>query len=153
MHATSSLAQKLAHKYPLLTFAPATVAHWSSLDNTVYYNSDEQHADWVLLHETAHGLLGHRDYMRDIKLLAVEREAWHYAATVLAPQFDITVDSDFIETQIDTYRDWLHAKSTCPTCQSTGYETSQQHYSCVHCGAAWRTNTGIDTEIRRFVAA
>lgn len=150
MHATSSLAQKLAHNYPELKFAEDPYAHWSPASRTVYYDPHEPHAEWILLHEAAHGLLSHQDYIRDIELLTMERHAWHYAAAILAPQFDITIDEEFIEHHIDTYRDWLHAKSTCPSCQSTGYEAARQRYSCLHCGVTWHTNTGIDTQIRRF---
>lgn len=150
MPAISSLVQQLENSYPALKFAKGPSARWSPTETTVYYDPHESHADWVLLHETAHGVLGHNGYRRDVELLQLERAAWHHAMTVLAPIFAIDIASDFIETQLDTYRDWLHSKSTCPTCQSTGFEQTQQHYTCIHCGASWRVNIGIETAVRRL---
>lgn len=152
MRSTSSLVAKLANNHPGITFALGTTAHWSGDEHTVHYNPTEPHANWVLLHETAHALLEHQDYARDIDLVKMERDAWDYAAQTLAPQYGIAIANSFVDEQLDTYRDWLHTKSTCPTCQSTGYEAARQRYTCVHCGATWQTNTGIDTEIRRFAA-
>lgn len=153
MPAISSLTQKLAANYPSLTFFADATAHWSAETRTVHYDAAEPHADWILLHETSHALLGHTDYMRDIDLLKIEREAWNYAVRELAPQYDITIDPEFIETQLDTYRDWLHAKSTCPTCESSGVETQKHQYTCLHCSTTWQTNTGIDVGIRRYIIA
>lgn len=153
MRSTSSLVAKLANNHPAITFALGDAARWSRDEQTVYYNPTEPHADWILLHETAHALLDHSDYTRDIELLALERKAWDYASRTLAPRYDISIAPVFVDEHLDTYRDWLHAKSTCPACQSNGYESSLQYYTCVHCGSVWRTNIGIDREIRRFQAA
>lgn len=152
MPAISSLVKNLANKYPDITFARGDYAHWSPSKRTVYYHPSEPHAEWIILHETAHGLLGHQDYSKDIELIRIEQQAWHYATKTLSPLFGITIDPEFIETQLDTYRDWIHTKSTCPTCQSNGIESRTGHYQCLHCGGQWRVNTGIATAIRRFVA-
>lgn len=151
MQATSSLITKLAASFPSLTFAEGEYAHWSPSTKTVFYCPHEPHATWVMLHETAHGVLAHHDYSRDIELLRLEQEAWAYVTAVLAPRFDIIIDSEFIEAQLDTYRDWLHSKSTCPACQSNGYEDTKHHYRCLHCNTSWHTNTGINVEVRRFI--
>lgn len=151
MPATSSLVKKLATNYPEITFSPGNAAHWSADTQTVYYDLSEPHADWVLLHETSHGLLSHSQYTRDIELVRIERQAWNYAASTLAPKFGIQIDSAFIEAQLDTYRDWLHIKSTCPSCQSNGYESLKHHYACLHCGANWRTNAGVDVGVKRYI--
>lgn len=150
MRSTSSLVAKLANNHQTINFRLGETARWSQDEQTVYYNPTEPHADWVLLHETAHALLGHSEYIRDIVLLRMEREAWDYAARSLAPAHGISIDSTFIDEHLDTYRDWIHAKSTCPTCQSNGYEIAPRGYTCVHCGNNWYTNTGVDREIRRF---
>lgn len=151
MPAISSLIAKLAASYPEITFSTGEYAYWSTSQKTVFYCPHEPHAAWVILHETAHSLLDHQDYSRDIELLRLEQEAWSYATTLLAPRFGITIDPEFIETQLDTYRDWLHSKSTCPACQSNGLEQAKHHYTCLHCQTSWHTNTGIDVEIRRFI--
>ncbi len=150
MPATSSLIKKLAAKFPYLTFSEGAYAHWTPTERVVYYNSNEPHAEWVILHETAHGILDHHTYSRDIELIKLERQAWDYAAETLAPLFGIPIDNEFIEAQLDTYRDWLHIKSTCPSCQSNGIEQTKQQYLCPHCGQTWQTNTGINVGIRRF---
>lgn len=150
MPAISSLIQQLASSYPSLKFVEGESAHWSSAESTVYYCPDEPHTEWVVLHEVAHGLLKHVEYTRDIELLRLEHTAWQYAKTVLAPKFGTIIDTEFIETQLDTYRDWLHAKSTCPFCQSNGFEKDKHHYHCPHCQTDWHTNTGIDVDVRRY---
>lgn len=150
MAATSSLSKKLARKYPTLSFERGDRAHWAPATRTVFYQPAEPHADWILLHETAHAVLDHQDYSLDIELLQLERDAWHHAATVLAPECDTVIDPDFIETHLDTYRDWLHTKSTCPHCHSNGVEQAKHIYLCLHCAGTWRTNTGVTTNIRRY---
>lgn len=151
MLAISSLVKKLRNKFPEFTFTRGDTARWSPSEHTVYYNPNEPHAAWVILHETAHGALSHTEYSRDIELLRLEHQAWHHAKTILAPLFNITIDQEFIETQLDTYRNWLHAKSTCPGCHSSGLETSAGTYQCPHCTSTWKVNRGIDSAIRRYV--
>lgn len=153
MRTTSSLVQHLASTYPDFVFAESAQAHWSPTEQIVYYNSAESHAQWIILHETAHALLGHRDYSRDIELLAIERDAWQYATEHLAPMLNISIDKDFIETHLDTYRDWIHAKSTCPNCQSTGIEQAKHSYLCIHCNHTWHVNAGVDVHTRRYSLA
>lgn len=150
MPAISSLVKKLISSHPELSFEAADRAHWSAKNRTVYYCSSEPHAEFIVLHETAHALLNHQQYYRDIDLLKIERAAWTHAATVLAPLYSMTIDPEFIEAQLDTYRDWLHAKSTCPACHSNGFEQHKLSYLCLHCGTTWHTNVGVDVGIRRF---
>ena len=153
MPAISSLVKTLKTNHPELTFQPGEFAHWSASTQTVFYDTSELHGDWILLHETSHALLRHTEYMRDIDLLKIERQAWSYAINTLAPRYGIEIDPDFIETQIDTYRDWLHVKSTCPSCQSNGIEARKHTYTCLHCGSSWHTNTGIEVGVRRYISA
>lgn len=153
MPAISSLVKTLKANHPELTFRTGEFAHWSTSTQTVFYNTSEPHADWILLHETSHALLRHTEYVRDIDLLKIERQAWNYAIRTLAPRYNITIEPSFIESQLDTYRDWLHAKSTCPSCQSNGIETRKHTYSCLHCGSIWRTNAGVEVGVRRYILA
>lgn len=150
MHSTTSLINKLQKDFSQFSFIESDVSHWSHTKNTVFYNADDPHNDWVVLHELAHACLNHSDYRRDVELLAMERDAWHYAVTTLAPRYDITIDPDFIEDQLDTYRDWLHSKSTCPQCTLNGVETSKHRYQCLSCQHTWRTNEGKQVQIRRY---
>lgn len=150
MHTITSLVNKLQKDFEQFQFEPSDVSRWSRRANTVFYNEHEPHCEWVLLHELAHACLGHTDYRRDIQLLAMERDAWEYAAATLSPRYNIVIDEYFIEDHLDTYRDWIHTKSTCPHCTLTGVEKDKQRYSCLGCGHTWRTNTGTQTQVRRY---
>ena len=44
-------------------------------------------------------------------------------------------DEDFVQEKLDTYRDWLHAKSKCKKCGLTGYQTKDGKYHCPRCEA------------------
>lgn len=148
MPSTASLIQRLKTDYPQFSFAPGADFLWSPSDHTVYY---KQNADSpaFLLHELSHGLLSHSDYSRDIELIAMERAAWDHALT-LADMYGTSIDDDLIETTLDSYRDWLHARSTCPKCQATGLQTKKQIYNCPACGHSWRVNEARICALRRF---
>lgn len=150
MPTTSSLVAKLSHDFPNVSFVKDDLSRWSAVESTVYYNLTEPHVDWIILHELSHACLKHTQYTRDIALLAMERDAWQHAADALAPRYGITIDEDFIEDHLDTYRDWLHAKSTCPACTQNGMEYARKRYRCLACGHEWRTNNGTQTRIRRY---
>lgn len=150
MQPISSLVAKLRRDFAQLTFVEADVSRWSAKTQTVFFAPHSPHAEWVLLHELGHACLQHADYRRDVELLAMERDAWEYATKTLAPKYSITIEPDFIEDHLDTYRDWLHAKSTCPNCTLTGVETSKQTYHCLGCQHTWRTNKGTQTRVHRY---
>ena len=42
-------------------------------------------------------------------------------------------NEDFVQEKLDTYRDWLHAKSKCKKCGLTGYQTKDGKYHCPRC--------------------
>lgn len=151
MAKTSSLASSLAASFPAMTFKTSDDFRWAPDESTVFYvdSEDERDAD-NLLHETAHGILGHADYTRDIDLLKLERDAWTHAATVLGPQFGIQIDDDHIEEALDSYRDWLHARSICPDCKQTGVQITSDTYRCLACDKAWRTNEARRCGLRRY---
>ena len=97
MAKTSSLVKSLTVAFPGITFAVSDDFRWAPSESTVYYvvEGDAQ-ASENLLHETAHGLLKHADYGRDIDLLKLERDAWTYAVTLLGPQFDVSISDDTV---------------------------------------------------------
>lgn len=153
MPATSSLlVDKLSKDYPHFVFTADTNSHWSPVHSTVFYNPAEPNIDWILLHELSHACLDHAGYSRDIKLLQMERDAWNYAKQTLAPHYSITIDDDFIEDHLDTYRDWLHIKSTCPKCTLSGMEIAKHQYQCLSCSHHWNTNTGTQVRVQRYSA-
>ncbi len=141
----------IEHFTPRFNFKEAEDFRWSPQDKTIYFNQADTHALERLLHEVAHAELGHLAYDRDIELIAIERDAWQHAKTTLAPLFETTIDSDVIEDDLDTYRQWLHARSTCPHCSSTGLQTDTQEYTCVSCRARWRVNQAIGCGLKRYI--
>lgn len=103
-----------------------------------------------LLHEVGHALLKHRDYVTDIERVKMERAAWEkarelymkYAKEVQGEEnayrrevevFKLGFDEEFVEVEMDTYRDWLHRKSRCPECGLTCYQTVDREYHCPQC--------------------
>ncbi len=132
-----------------ILFAPSDEFRWDPSSHTVYYNESAPDAPSLLLHELGHALLGHTDYMRDIELLRLERAAWDKAIE-LATGYGHPIDDDSIEDHLDTYRNWLHARSLCPTCQATGLQSNRTHYTCISCRQTWRVNEARTCELRRY---
>lgn len=150
MPSTPSLIQKLAKDFPAIHFVEAEAFQWSADTKTISYNTSDETATEHALHELAHALLDHRAYTRDIELLKMEREAWSHAQEVLAPQYDITIDDETREEALDSYRDWLHARSTCPNCKATGLETDKYLYKCLACRHTWRVNEARLCGLKRY---
>lgn len=92
------------------------------------------HKEYVLrlLHELGHALCEHKSFMNDLERLKMEREAWERARE-LCKQYEIQYDEEFVEEQLDTYRDWLHQRSLCPRCGLTRYQTNRGEYHCLFC--------------------
>jgi len=149
MPSTLSLLPKLEQQYPQLLFTPGERFAWSPDAHTVFYDqADTQNTD-LLLHELAHGLLEHHDYSKDIELVAMETEAWDKAVE-LAASYDATISDDTVQDNLDTYREWLHARSTCPKCDATGYQSGKSEYTCVACSHTWRVNEARICALRRY---
>lgn len=149
MAKTSSLVAKLRRDYPKFSFSEAGDSYWAPSEQTVYLDLTEAD-EATILHETAHAVLGHQAFTRDIDLLRMEREAWTHAASVLAPQYGVTIDEETVESMLDTYRDWLHARSACPGCPMTGVQTNTAAYHCVGCGKDWRVNEARRCGLKRY---
>lgn len=149
MQSTIWLINKLRDAYPRYTFTETTEFRWEPTTSTIFYEVTEDYAS--LLHELAHALLGHSTYVKDIELITMERDAWHYANTVLIPQYNLKESDDTSEDALDTYRDWLHARSTCPTCKATGIQRSKSIYACLACHAVWKVNEARICALRRYL--
>jgi len=150
MQSIHSLIKKLSLDYPEFGFDTADEFLWSANKKTVFYNPKLPHSREYTLHELSHALLGHSEYKRDIELIKLERDAWEYAKTELAPRYGVNISEDTIQDNLDTYRDWLYARSTCPECRTTGIETKTQNYRCLACGAIWRVNEARICALRRY---
>lgn len=137
------LVAKLSQAHPEIRFVAADTFYWSPKDGTVYYvkkHKEPSHAEWTLLHETAHSLLGHTTYASDLELLQLETDAWQKARS-LATSYNMEISENFIEDCLDSYRDWLHARSTCPSCSLKTLQTDPRHYQCHNCKHTWKVST------------
>lgn len=150
MPSTNWLLNKLIDDFPKLTFTASDDFRWSPQTKTVFFAPNDAHISARLLHEVAHATLEHSDYSRDISLIAMERDAWHYAQTVLAPKYQVILTDDEVQDDMDTYRDWLHARSTCPACDATGLQIGKKTYQCVACHQAWEVNKALVCSLRRY---
>jgi len=150
MPSTNSLLPKLVAAYPAFTFLPGTRFAWSPDTATVFYDETDPDNTNLLLHELAHGVLQHHDYSKDIELVALEAAAWDKAVE-MSLDYDFQIDDDTIQDNLDTYREWLHARSTCPECDATGYQTGKDTYSCVACAQTWRVNEARICGLKRYI--
>lgn len=149
MPSTISILPNLKNKYPQFKFAPGDDFAWSSSDKTIYYDEKSPDLSILLLHELSHALLGHDKYDRDIELIKMERQAWEYTLK-LAPTLRITITEDLVQSTLDSYREWLHNRSTCPKCQATGSQTDKNLYKCPVCSNNWRVNEARTCALRRY---
>lgn len=85
-----------------------------------------------LLHELGHALLQHYTFATDPERLKMECAAWAKARE-LCEMYSIYYDEEFVEVELDTYREWLHQKSRCPYCGLTRYQDQNGVYHCPEC--------------------
>jgi hypothetical protein len=149
MRSTSSLIHKLKTSHPNIYFVQGEEFLWSPSNQTIFYNPDAPHAALLLLHEFSHSLLSHTTYTRDIELVAMETAAWE-RATELAQEYSVRLNEEVIQEHLDTYRDWLHARSICPSCTANGCQISSHTYECPACLHTWRVNEARICALRRY---
>jgi hypothetical protein len=131
------LLHRVKQDYQSFNFTAGTAFSWSPSKQTITYKTtDNEIAAWSLLHELAHALLDHRSYETDFELLLLEVAAWEKAKE-LANNYAIQIDEDHVQDCIDTYRDWLYQRSTCPTCTNTSLQQDAVTYRCFNCGGSW----------------
>ena len=143
----TGLVKTIKATYPSLTLRRAKNFLWIPQENTIEYDPSGDAA--YLLHELGHALLKHDSYSRDIELVSIERDAWTYAADNLADNYGVVIDPDLVEASLDTYREWMHARSTCPTCHLNGIQSGPRMYRCVSCGTTWSVNEARGCNLRR----
>jgi hypothetical protein len=134
----TDLLEQIRIDYPELSFEESTHFSWHSNRKRVSFKKTGE-ADfgvWALLHELGHALLNHTDYNYDIELLQLEASAWEKAHH-LAHKYSLEIDKNYAQDCLDTYRDWLHTRATCPTCLTRSLQTTPRQYRCFNCGAEW----------------
>lgn len=138
-----TLVKKLAVAHPHLTFVAGNSFYWCPESAEVYYDDSKARqpsAAWSLLHETSHALLGHSSYKADLELLQLEVAAWEHALA-LATGHGISIDPEYVQDCLDTYRDWLYRRSLCPGCGSQCLQADQtNHYRCHNCHTRWHVS-------------
>lgn len=135
----SSLVHSCQKRLKGITFADTGSFYWSPQTKTIHYDKaamDSLTGQWALLHETAHAQLGHLSYANDVGLLNLEVAAWQ-AAENLAKEFDLSIDEGHVQECLNTYRDWLYARSTCPTCELNSLQVGETEYICLNCSCQW----------------
>ena len=132
------LLDQLRTAYPKFRFISDETYAWLPEQHAICYREEDPDTS-QLFHELAHALLGHHGYDRDIALLAIERDAWHLAEN-LAVEYGVIIDEDTREDAMDSYRDWLHARSLCPQCGVNGVQVTAREYHCFMCQARWSVN-------------
>lgn len=137
--ANSPVLAALRAQFPTVQFHAGTVFRWSPQAEQVEYVEkllDTDRGRWALLHETSHAILCHTNYLSDFELLTMEVAAWEKAKT-LATSLNMRIHESHIQDCLDTYRDWLHRRSTCPTCGSVSLQQNTKTYHCHNCLATW----------------
>ena len=142
-----SLIKLLCQDFPEINFTEAAMFYWNGTQKTVYFVPGNDIGQ--LFHELAHGVLQHTTYHRDIELIAMEREAWTKAIEI-AKNYGLVIQEEIIENHMESYRDWLHARSTCPECNENGIQTSSDTYRCISCTAKWRINDARQCGLKRY---
>ena len=99
---------------------------------TIMIGPSEAFSELLFLHELGHAILKHKYFRMDVTRLKMENSAWEEAKK-LAFKYDIEVDEEIIQDELDTYRDWLHKKSRCPDCGLTRFQTPDGRYHCPRC--------------------
>lgn len=150
MPSTPSLLKQLRHDFPAFRFEQSTNFWWSAKSETIHVDTSAEHSEAFILHELSHAILDHRGYSYDIDLVKLERDAWEYAVRTLTSEYNISIDEQLVQDNLDTYREWLHARSMCPECETTGLQTKQQSYRCLACGHSWRVNEARICALRRY---
>ena len=129
---------ELRLQFPDITFTPADTFKWSYMSREVFFisNTHQEQAFWSLLHEVGHALLEHRRYESDMQLLQMEVAAWQRGKE-LGKSYNIGISDDYSEDCLDTYRDWIYKRSTCPVCSLQGIQKASNRYVCLNCNETW----------------
>lgn len=134
------LILKLKQDYPTLTFTKGSLLCWSPIKQQIFYDpTANDKGVYGVLHEIGHARLNHTSYETDADLVKKEILAWEEAYTI-AKEYDVLLDDEHVQDCLDTYRDWLHKRSTCPTCSSKGIQTGHERYTCINCQHQWQVS-------------
>ncbi len=123
--------ETLKTSYPEFTFKPGRKFLFRPRKSIFYIESDENFR-LLLLHELAHALLGHFSFDKSLERLQIERDAWEKTRE-LCETHSIPFSEEFANSELDTYRDWVHQKTLCPSCGLTCLEVNSESLYCPFC--------------------
>lgn len=133
----SALLTQIKHDFPDIKFVSDQSFYWSASDQTIHYCSTAENPAWSLLHELGHMTHNHTSYNSDLRLVSIEVEAWD-AAMTLAKKYDLSINEEYVQDCLDSYRKWQHDRSKCPKCSMAGLEVKNGDYRCFNCQNQWR---------------
>lgn len=136
------LLARIGADYPDLSFVESASFSWHAGKKHVSFQkagTSTKHNAWSLLHELGHAILGHTSYSHDMELLQLEVAAWEKARQ-LAKHYGIKIDENYLQDCLDTYRDWLHLRATCPSCYGRALQATASRYSCFNCQTQWKVS-------------
>jgi hypothetical protein len=136
------ILKQIATDYPDYEFIESAYFSWHAGQGRIRFKKtgDSQAQNiWALLHELGHAILGHKDYRHDIELLQMEVAAWE-RARALADIYGVRIDEEYIQDCLDSYRDWLHLRATCPTCYARSLQATLSRYRCFNCQTEWQVS-------------
>ena len=138
MHNLNDVLAQLKKQNPTIKYVKGNDFKWSFSSKTItYLNNNIITNIWSLIHETAHAQLDHQNYKTDQQLLTLEMQAWQRAKIIAKSLNGLIIDQDHIENCLDTYRDWLHKRATCPNCNVTTLQKGVGAYKCFNCHCSW----------------
>jgi type VI protein secretion system component VasK len=138
-----TLVNRLRTLLPDIQLSAGEGFYWSPGQQLITYQSKalaSTDGQWALIHEAAHAKLGHQTYHSDYQLLMMEVAAWRQAQK-LAADLGLTIDPEHVQDCLDTYRDWLHQRSTCPSCSTVSLQINVSTYRCHNCHTSWHVST------------
>lgn len=153
MQSIANILPLLKKDYPDVEFVPGKAFTWSSKRNKIIYTthqSNPEHGVWSLLHELGHAQLGHKDCSNDFDLIKIENKAWEQAR-LIGNKYGVTIDNKHVQDCLDTYRDWLHDRASCPKCKVVSLQRKDGIYQCFNCKTKWRVSKSQNTLIRKTI--
>ena len=146
----SQLIDRLVADYPDIKFAIDSEFHWSPERKILFYKNDNlPESPHLLLHELAHATLSHQRYFYDNELVKMELDAWEHSRQNFYPKYHTNFDQNLADDYLDYYRNWLYARSCCPSCQMIGQQDKTLDYHCLSCHQRWRASPAKTTQLKR----
>ena len=128
------IVKQLKKDYPDFRFIDGARFSFKPPKTIVIGPYEGEKTPMLLFHELGHALSKKYSYKLGIERLKIESIAWQTGKKAYQNYSNLPLwDNDFVEDNLDTYRDWLHQKSTCKTCGLTMYQDVNNSWRCPYC--------------------